>query len=116
VSPVDFVFRGVFPKKTFWIDARATVMETSRGDETCVLQQFILPVPYCSLLCMLIHYHCRAFQKCQWARENVAWIAERRMLMWLEQEIRQGGEHIILYTRMPRARVLDHHLLSIVEP
>jgi hypothetical protein len=47
--------------------------------------------------------------------KNVAWIAERRMLMWLEQEIRHVGEHIILYTRMPRARVLDH-LLSIVEP
>jgi hypothetical protein len=86
-----------------------------KPNDTCVLQQFILPVPYCSLLCMLIHYHCRAFQKCQWARENVAWIAERRMLMWLEQEIRHVGEHIILYTRMPRARVLDH-LLSIVEP
>jgi hypothetical protein len=63
---------------------------------------------------MLIHYHCRAFQKCHWARENVAWIAERRML-WLEQEIRPVGEQIILYTRMPRTRVLDH-LLYIVEP
>jgi hypothetical protein len=63
----------------------------------------------CTILLSVMYVDTFAFQKCHWAREK------RRVDCGtphaVEQEIRHVGEQIILYTPMPRARVLTTYFL-----